>query len=141
MKDHPCQLSGGMQQLIMIAMALSCSDAAMQFQGLGDLAADGGSLNRRFAACAAAVDDYHVPIVDGTDLRGILCVDHVCPVGRNGVVPVGGRRLRLLRGARDLPASVVVCEWLDGSLDVLHDGAELPFQEPGAAAAMPRLVL
>jgi len=108
------------------------------------LGAAGDSLNRRFATGAAGIDNYHVPIVDGTDLRRILCVQRVCRVGPSGIVSLGGRQLRLikaLRSPRGLPASVVVSQWLDGSLHILEDGVELPFLETGSAAVHQRLAI
>ncbi|HUJ75878.1 MAG TPA: hypothetical protein VL359_13535, partial [bacterium] len=96
----------------------------------------GETINRLYALRTDGREDYHVPIVDGTDLRRILCVDRVCRVGPNGLVCVGRRQFRLEAGfhpPRGIPSRVVVSEWLDGSFHFLHEGAELPFREsPGA---------
>jgi hypothetical protein len=104
----------------------------------------GDVLNRRFADRADVVEDYHVSIVDGTDLRRFLCVDRVCRVEANGTVTVGHRQFRLsdaLRPSRCLPPRVVVSEWLDGSLHVVDDGMELPLFEMDAAHVTRRLAI
>jgi len=97
--------------------------------------AAGESLNRRFASRGEGVPDFHVPIVDGTDLRRFLCVDHTCRVDPNGIVSVGHRQFRLMNGfrpPRKMPPTVVVSEWLDGSFHINDQGMELPFLEMGA---------
>jgi transposase len=106
--------------------------------------AAGDALNRRFAGRSDDRQDFHVPIVDGTDLRRFLCVDRVCHVEANGTVTVGHRQFRLaeaLRQSRCLPARVVVSEWLDGSFHVLDEGRELPLFERDAAHATRRLAI
>jgi hypothetical protein len=90
------------------------------------------------------VEDYHVPLVDGTDLRRFLCVDRVCRVEPDGTITVGHRQLRLVDGvspARHLPPRVVVSEWLDGSFHLLDAGRELPLFEMEAAHATRRLAI
>jgi len=103
----------------------------------------GDFLNHRFASGTAAVENYHVKIVDGTDLRRILCVDRLCRVGPGGVVSDGRHDFRLSTGAASagaLPSSVVVSEWLDGSIHIANAGTELPFiVEPGGSR--PRLAI
>ncbi len=96
---------------------------ALLADGLGD------EVNRR---CLAAVDgppDYHVAITDGTDLRCYFCVRRECRVGSIGVVEWDRRKLQLLDGPAGRQETVMVCEWLDGSLHVLADRTEVPFQE------------
>jgi transposase len=76
--------------------------------------------------------DFHVPIVDGTDLRRYFCVEHECRVTSSGIVEHGRRRFRLLNGAASLgrqARSVLVSEWLDGSVHIMADRAETPFLE------------
>ncbi len=102
----------------------------------------GDALNRRFAERAAAGQDFHVPIVDGTDLRRFLCVDRVCRVEANGIINVGHRQFRMADALRrPLPARVVVSEWLDGSFHALDEGMELPLFEMDAAHPTRRLAI
>ena len=98
------------------------------------------SLNARFAAAHEAADDYHVPIVDGTDLRRFLCVDQECRVSAQGIVELGPRRFRLMNGWASHPVppqKVVVSEWLDGSVHILSQGREIPFIETSPAHPCP----
>jgi len=76
-RELACRAAGGVDQA-----------TALLFGAAGD------SLNRRFAASSAGVDNYHVPIVDGTDLRGILCVQRPCAAGPGGTVIDGRREYR-----------------------------------------------
>ncbi len=96
------------------------------------LGAAADELNGRFAAGHAEADDYHVPIVDGTDLRRFLCVDQECRVSAQGIVELGHRRFRIMNGGamgvRHLQR-VVVSEWLDGSVHILCQGREITFLE------------
>jgi transposase len=90
------------------------------------------TLNSRFAKCPEAATDYHVPIVDGTDLRSIFCTQQERRVGRDLVVEHNHRRFRLevaFQNARKPIQKIVVSEWLDGSLHLLLKGLELHFQE------------
>ena len=92
----------------------------------------GTTLNTRFATCSEAATDYHVPIVDGTDLRSIFCTQQEQYVGRDLMVEHNHRRFRLEMGFQDVRKpiqKIVVSEWLDGSLHFLVKSKELPFQE------------
>lgn len=89
-------------------------------------------LNALFATCAAVTADYHVSIVDGTDLRSIFCTQQAHRVGLDLVVECNHRRFRLQGGfanIREPIQKIVVSEWLDGSLHFLYKGTELTFEE------------
>jgi transposase len=88
----------------------------------------GEAANRRCAAPAASLPNYHVSIVDGTDLRRYFCVQQECRVGVGGIVENGTRRYRLLNGSATR-ATVLVNEWLDGSVHIMADAMEIPFLE------------
>ncbi len=106
------------------------------------LGAAGDSLNRRFAARVDGVPDYHVPIVDGTDLRRYLCVERTCRVQPDGVVAAGSRRVQLGSASpKSLPETVIVSEWLDGSFHVFDGGRELSFREVDAPSAPRRVAI
>ncbi len=97
-------------------------------------------LNARFAAFHAEADNYHVPIVDGTDLRRFLCVDQECRVSPQGIVELGHRRFRIMNGWTPgiaHPQKVIVSEWLDGSVHLLCEGREIPFIETRPAQPCP----
>lgn len=92
----------------------------------------GEMLNSRFATDSDAATNYHVPIVDGTDLRSIFCMQQEQHVGPNLVVEHNHRRFRLELGfphVRKPIQKIVVSEWLDGSLHFLVKDMELHFQE------------
>ncbi len=115
--------------------AVSVEQATALLQGP---AAD--ALNARFAAGHDEADDYHVPIVDGTDLRRFLCVDQECRVNPQGVVELGHRRFRIMKGWAShaaQPLKVMVSEWLDGSVHILCQGREIPFIETRPASPCP----
>jgi transposase len=97
-------------------------------------------LNRRVLPRVETVQDCHVAIVDGTDLRRFFCVERECRVERNGVVDLGARRFRLMEGfgsRRVRPFRVIVSEWLDGSIHILYQGKEVPFVEVRRPPARP----
>jgi transposase len=90
------------------------------------------ALNGEFSAPHSQANDYHVAIVDGTDLRRFLCVDQECRVNAQGIVEMGHRQFRLTNGwaSHTVPLQkVVVSEWLDGSVHILSQGREIPFVE------------
>jgi hypothetical protein len=78
--------------------------------------------------------------LDSTDLRWIFCAERKQCVWRDLVVEHDHRRFRLAMGFENDQKSiqkVVVSEWLHGSLHILAEGMELPFQEicsPGRQA-------
>jgi transposase len=89
-------------------------------------------LNALFATCTPCPADYHVPIVDGTDLRSIFCTQQEHRVGPDLVVDHNHRRFRPRSGCaiiREPIQKIVVSEWLDGSLHFLYKGTELTFEE------------
>lgn len=92
----------------------------------------GDKLNSLFATYSEAVTDYHVLIVDGTDLRSVFCTQQEQWVGRDLVVEYTHRRFHLqmvFPDDRKPMQKVVVSEWLDGSLHFFFKGAELACQE------------
>ena len=102
----------------------------------------GEALNRRFAERPTAGQDFHVPIVDGTDLRRYLCIERVCRVEANGVICVGHRQFRPADALRrPLPSRVVVSEWLDGSFHLQDEGGELPLFAMDSSHATGRLAI
>ena len=97
----------------------------------------GEELNGRFANLSRAATDFHVPIIDGTDLRRIFCRDQECCVKYDRTIEHDHRTLRVTSGWEKKPnpvGKVVVSEWLDGSLHVLSGGVEIPFTEVTTAA-------
>jgi transposase len=107
---------------------------AATFEGVNTMmqGAIGDKLNSLFATCSEAVTDYHVPIVDGTDLRSIFCTQQEQCVGPDLVIEHNHRRFRLEMGFQNIRKpihKIVLSEWLDGSLHFLIKGMELHFQE------------
>ena len=97
----------------------------------------GEELNGRFANLSRAATDFHVPIIDGTDLRRIFCRDQECCVKYDRTIEHDHRTLRVTSGWEKKPnpvGKVVVSEWLDGSLHILSGGVEIPFTEVTTAA-------
>lgn len=77
------------------------------------------AINARFAKAAAEPEDAHVPLVDGTDLRDVLCYEEQRVVSRDYVLQFERRLYQIPRRLRHRPqpgGRVVVRKWLDGSV-------------------------
>lgn len=89
-------------------------------------------LNRRFAKQPASTEDFHVPILDGTNLRAVFCYEVERTISRDWVVQNDCRRFQILLEAKPRPragSKVVVALWLDGSIHILSKGKEILFEE------------
>ncbi len=87
------------------------------------------SLNALVAGKPRGLEDYHVPILDGTDLRRIFCYSTECEISvENLPEPEKYRHLLISRGRgkTDRKRKVTVAKWLDGSIHFFCDGLELP---------------
>lgn len=87
----------------------------------------------------AKTEDFHVKIVDGTDLRTIFCVNRERCVGRDLTIEHNDMLFKLDK--YDLPSvrpniKVVVSEWLDGSFHLLESGKEIPYIEIRTVSAV-----
>lgn len=77
------------------------------------------AINARFAKAAAEPEDAHVPLVDGTDLRDVLCYEEQRVVSRDYVLQFERRLYQIPRRLRHRPqpgGRVLVRKWLDGSV-------------------------
>ena len=77
-------------------------------------------------------EDFHVKIVDGTDLRSIFCFKREYSLGRDHTLEVDRRLYRIkarYTGGPSLARRVTVSRWIDGSLHVYSGGREMGFEE------------
>jgi hypothetical protein len=90
----------------------------------------------------ACVEDCHVPILDGTDLRNIFCFRTECEISVESSAHVPQSAHLLISRSETRPSAkrkVTVVRWLDGSTHFLFDGKELstnniPFDLAGRVA-------
>jgi hypothetical protein len=97
------------------------------------------AINKRFARPPEKPEDAHVPLLDGTDLRDILCRQEERVVSRDHIIQVGRKFFRVPQALtpRPRPGSRVTLRiWLDGSLHFSWNGKTLLVEEylPRAAA-------
>ncbi len=74
-------------------------------------------------------DDYHAPILDGTDLRNIFCYSMECEISAESLpepVKCSHSLISFGRVKTDRKRKVTVAKWLDGSIHFFCDGVELP---------------
>lgn len=88
-------------------------------------------LNRKFAIPPRSVADYHRPVPEGMDLRGVFCLEERRTVNNAWVVRYKNRFFQILRQSNLPPAKgkVQVQEHLDGSYHMVYRDREVLFQE------------
>jgi transposase len=89
-------------------------------------------LNRRFTIPALDPQDAHVKIHKSVDLRRIFCFEETRTVSNDWVVQYETRYFQLLQDKKlDIrpKTKVTVAQWLDGSIHILHQKKEVPYDE------------
>ncbi len=89
-------------------------------------------LNRRFTNPAIDPHDAHVKIHKRVDLRAIFCFEDTRTVSNDWVVQYSNRLFQLLRDkSMDIrpKTKVIVAEWLDGSIHIIHKKKDVPYEE------------
>jgi transposase len=90
------------------------------------------AINKRFARPPEKPEDAHVPLLDGTDLRDILCRQEERVVSRDHILQVGRKFFMVPKtlSPRPMPgARVIVRKWLDGSIHFSWKGKPLLVEE------------
>jgi len=107
---------------------ISTQDAANRFLVETYLPA----INRRFARPAEKPEDAHLPLLDGTDLRDVLCRQEERIVSRDHIIQFGRQLFRVPKtlSPRPRPGSrVIVRKWLDGSIHLYWNNKPLLVEE------------
>jgi transposase len=89
-------------------------------------------LNRRFTIQAIDSQDAHLKLHRRVDLRSIFCFEDTRTVSNDWVVQYANRYFQLLKGKRiDIrpKTKVIVAQWLDGSIHILYQQKEVPYEE------------
>ena len=89
-------------------------------------------LNRRFTVPPVDDQDAHVKINERVDLRTIFCFEETRTVNNDWVVQYENRYFQLFQNEKiaiSPKTKVTVAHWLDGSIHILHQGKEVPYEE------------
>jgi hypothetical protein len=110
----------------------------LRLVGIGDIEAANAflpgfaeSLNRKFAVEPRSSADFHRPVPEGLDLRGVFCTEERRTVSNDWVIRYKNRFFQIVQQSNLPPAKgkVQVQEHLDGSLHLVYRGREVFFKE------------
>ncbi len=88
--------------------------------------------NSKYSKKPLSEADFHVPLMDGQDLRNLICYSEIRKVSHDFVLRLNNKLFQLLREQEIeiRPGNeVIIKTWLDGSIHIFKRGIELKFNE------------